>query len=71
MTWNTFLGSGNLKDKEREIREKLVMKLKRKAESGVASQEGRVSKVRPLSRDILCPTTRRKLIKHPRLKQRN
>merc|ERR1719327_2402124 len=39
-------GSGNLKDKEREIREKLVMKLKRKAESGVASQEGRVSKVK-------------------------
>jgi len=37
---------GNLKDKEREIREKLVMKLKRKAESGVASQEGRVSKVK-------------------------
>jgi len=37
--------SGNLKDKEREIREKLVLKLKRKAESGVASQEGRVSKV--------------------------
>merc|ERR1719225_2517370 len=35
---------GNLKDKE--IREKLVMKLKRKAESGVASQEGRVSKVK-------------------------
>ena len=38
--------SGNLKDKEREIREKLVLKLKRKAESGVASQEGRVTKVR-------------------------
>ena len=37
--------SGNLKDKEREIREKLVLKLKRKAESGVASQEGRVTKV--------------------------
>ena len=66
VTWNTFLGSGNLKDKEREIREKLVMKLKRKAESGVASQEGRVSKVRLLSRDALCPTTRRMLIKHPR-----
>ena len=39
-------GSGNLKDKERAIREKLVLKLKRKAESGVASQEGRVTKVR-------------------------
>merc|ERR1712192_11521 len=38
--------SGNLKDKEREIREKLVLKLKRKAESGVASQEGRVIKVK-------------------------
>ena len=38
--------SGNLKDKEREIREKLVLKLKRKAESGVASHEGRVTKVR-------------------------
>jgi len=38
--------SGNLKDKEREIREKLVLKLKRKAESGVASQEGRVTKVK-------------------------
>ena len=40
------VASGNLKDKEREIREKLVLKLKRKAESGVASQEGRVTKVR-------------------------
>merc|ERR1719341_1461472 len=38
--------SGNLKDKEREIREKLVLKLKRKAESGVASQEGRVRRSR-------------------------
>merc|ERR1712240_946529 len=36
--------SGNLKDKE--IREKLVLKLKRKAESNVSSQAGRVNKVK-------------------------
>merc|ERR1712034_83879 len=38
--------SENLKDKEKEIREKLVMKLKRKAESNVSSQAGRVNKVK-------------------------
>merc|ERR1719431_1620956 len=38
--------SGSLKDKEREIREKLVLKMRRKAEVSVTSQEGRVTKVK-------------------------
>jgi len=38
--------SGSLKDKEREFREKLVLKMRRKAEVSVTSQEGRVTKVK-------------------------
>jgi len=36
--------SENLKDKEREIREKLVLKLKKKAEGDVEHQQGKISK---------------------------
>eukprot|EP00092_Neocalanus_flemingeri_P031393 GFUD01034098.1.p1 GENE.GFUD01034098.1~~GFUD01034098.1.p1 ORF type:complete len:770 (-),score=299.84 GFUD01034098.1:76-2385(-) len=38
--------SDNLKDKEREIREKLVLKLKRKAEGDVEHHQGKISKVK-------------------------
>jgi len=38
--------SDNLKDKEREIREKLVLKLKKKAEGDIEHHQGRISKVK-------------------------
>merc|ERR1712192_48264 len=38
--------SENLKDKEREIREKLVLKLKKKAEGDVEHQQGKISKAK-------------------------
>jgi len=38
--------SENLKDKEREIREKLVLKLKRKAEGDVEHQQGKITKAK-------------------------
>lgn len=45
-------GRDHMKDKEKEIRDKLVLKLKKKAESSVSNQEGRVTKVKTVGEGL-------------------
>merc|ERR1719431_62921 len=45
-------GRDHMRDKEKEIRDKLVLKLKKKAESNVSNQEGRVTKVKSVGEGL-------------------